>query len=93
MPYSEKIISRLYWSTGEVAAQLGVNASAIRFWCHHFNINPHKGRPTTNGGFVRRFNAREVDKLTTIHRLLKIEGYTIPGAQRQLSGHQMTALC
>lgn len=81
---TEKEIKRLYWSTGEVAQQLGVQTSAIRFWCKFFNIYPAKGRSTTRG-FVRRFNAKEVGKLFEIRRLLKVEGYTIPGAKRQLA--------
>ena len=32
MPYKEKNIEKFYFSIGEVAEMLGVNASLIRFW-------------------------------------------------------------
>ncbi|MBK7242217.1 MAG: MerR family DNA-binding transcriptional regulator, partial [Flavobacteriales bacterium] len=32
MPYKEKTIGKLYWSIGEVAEQLNVNTSLIRYW-------------------------------------------------------------
>ena len=32
MPWKEKTIEKLYWSIGEVAEQLGVNTSLIRYW-------------------------------------------------------------
>jgi murein DD-endopeptidase MepM/ murein hydrolase activator NlpD len=36
MPYKEKTIEKLYWSIGEVAEQLGVNTSLIRYWEKEF---------------------------------------------------------
>jgi hypothetical protein len=36
MPWKEKTIEKLYWSIGEVAEQLGVNTSLIRYWEKEF---------------------------------------------------------
>jgi ribosome-binding protein aMBF1 (putative translation factor) len=38
MPYKEKPLEKLYYSIGEVAKELNVNVSLIRFWEKEFEI-------------------------------------------------------
>ena len=49
MPYKEKEIEKLYYTIGEVAAMLKLNASQIRFWDKQFEIiKPHKIKKHVN---------------------------------------------
>jgi DNA-binding transcriptional MerR regulator len=71
---------KLYYSIGETAKILNVNTSTIRFWEKEFHIiKPHK-----NNKGNRLFTASDIENLKLIHKLLKEEGYTIPGAREHL---------
>lgn len=76
--YNETI-PKMYWSIGEVAAELGVNSSCIRFWQAMFGFGVHR---SPRG--ARRFTVEEVKKVRRIHYLLNVEMYTIEGAKRRL---------
>lgn len=59
---------------------LNVNTSTLRFWEKEFSIiKPHK-----NNKGNRLFTSKDIDNLKIIHKLLKEEGYTIPGARVHL---------
>lgn len=80
MPWKEKTIEKLYWSIGEVAEQLGVNTSLIRYWEKEFgSIRPKR----TNRG-DRSYTRKEIEHLRTIQHLVKEKGFTIQGAREQL---------
>lgn len=72
-------IQRRYWMIGELAEELGVATSMLRFWQSEFHFAVHRDAKGN-----RRFTAQEVEKVKEIHRLLKVEGYTIRGAKRQM---------
>lgn len=71
-------IKKIYWSIGEIAAQLNCATSRIRFWCKEFGIDPKRGHH-----FNRKFMAPDVEALLTVQHLLEVEGYTIKGAKRR----------
>ncbi len=73
-----------YYSIGEVAEQLQVNASLLRFWEAEFKLAPRK-----NQRGDRRYEPAEVDRLRLIHQLVKQQGYTLQGAKDYL--HQLPA--
>lgn len=78
---NEHEIEKLYFSISELSEILHVSATAIRFWEEKFGIfvtRRSRGR--------RSFSKKEVDKFKQIYQLLKVEGYTIPGAKRKLNG-------
>lgn len=85
MSYNKgKTIERMYWSIGEIAATLNVNPSLIRFWEKEFEVlRPKKGH-TGN----RQFTRDDIATLREIHRLVKVELYTIAGARRKLEEEQ-----
>jgi len=87
MSYKEKEIEKKYFSIGEVAKQLGVAASQIRFWESEFNIiNPRKNR---NG--KRQFTKEDIEKIKLVYHLVKEKGYTLQGAKDRLkNGAQAT---
>ncbi|MEL7159885.1 MAG: MerR family transcriptional regulator [Bacteroidota bacterium] len=72
---------KLYYSIGEVAGRLGVNASQIRFWDKEFaHLKPNK-----NSRGERRFTKEGIRQLEQIHYLLKERGFTIDGARKEIA--------
>lgn len=72
---------KLYYSIGEVAERLGVNASQLRFWENEFaHIKPNK-----NSRGERRFTKENIRQLEEIEYLLKERGFTIDGARKEIA--------
>ncbi len=83
MTYKEKEIEKKYYSIGEVADQLNIAASQIRFWESEFDIiKPQKNR---NG--KRQFTQDDIDKLKMVYHLVKTKGYTLQGAKQMLKNN------
>ncbi len=77
MPYKEKEIEKRYYSIGEVAEDLGVATSLIRFWEGEFDIiKPQKNRKGN-----RQFTKTDIDNVKLIYHLVKERGYTLQGAR------------
>ena len=80
MPLKEKTIERMYWSIGEVADELGVNTSVLRYWEKEFGtLRPKR----TNKG-DRLYTKDDIATIRGIQHLLKERGFTIEGAKGQL---------
>lgn len=72
--------SKLYYSIGEVAELMGVNASLIRFWEKEFDIiQPHKNKKGN-----RLFTKKDIENLKLIQYLVKDRGFTLEGARQKL---------
>lgn len=81
MPNIEnQTLSKLYYSIGEVAELLGVNASLLRFWEKEFNLAVSKKNKKGN----RLYTTKEIDKIRRIYQFVKVEGYTLEGAKKAL---------
>lgn len=77
MPYKEKEIEKKYFTIGEVAEELGVATSLIRFWESEFsNIKPKKNRKGN-----RQFTKDDIENVKLIYHLVKEKGYTLQGAR------------
>jgi len=73
-------IPRQYYTIGEVARELDLTTSLIRFWETEFKeIKPKKNRKGN-----RVYTAKDIEILRRIHYLLKIRKYTIKGAKERL---------
>ena len=80
MSYKEKEIQKKYFSIGEVAEELQIAASQIRFWEGEFDIiKPQKNR---NG--KRQFTRDDIDKIKLVYHLVKTKGYTLQGAKQMI---------
>ncbi len=83
-------LTKLYYSIGEVAKLLDVNASLLRFWEREFELSVAKKNNKGN----RLYAIKEIIEINTIHELVKVQGYTIEGAKKVLkenkSGKQKT---
>lgn len=76
----EAQLTKLYYSIGEVADMLTVNASLIRFWEKEFpQINPKKNKKGN-----RLFTPKDIVLLSTVYQLVKVEGHTLEGAKKAL---------
>lgn len=70
---------KFYLRIGEVSRLLGVKPHVIRYWEQEFGLRPKRGL-----GMQRRYTREEIERLSTIKKLLYEEGYTIAGAKRRL---------
>ncbi|HQV74232.1 MAG: MerR family transcriptional regulator [Flavobacteriales bacterium] len=86
MPYKERTVEKLYWTIGEVAGQLGVNTSLIRYWEKEFGSL----RPKRSGKGDRLFTKKEIEQLQRIQHLVKEKGFTLQGAKEQLRNEPPT---
>lgn len=77
MPYKEKEIEKRYYTIGEVADDLGVATSLIRFWESEFDII----KPKKNRKGNRQFTKDDVKNVKLIYHLVKEKGYTLNGAR------------
>ena len=71
---------KMYYSISEVAEMVGVVPYVLRFWEKEF---PHV-KPRKNRAGNRTYQAKDIQRITQIKRLLYEEGYTIDGARQFL---------
>ena len=73
MPYKEREIKKKYFTIGEVASNLDLSTSQIRFWESEFDqLNPKK-----NSKGSRKFTDKDIETIKAIHSLLKNKKFTI----------------
>ncbi len=77
MPYKEKEIEKKYFTIGEVADELKVATSLIRFWEGEFDII----KPKKNRKGNRQFTQEDIKNVKLIYFLVKEKGYTLQGAR------------
>ncbi|MBK5284670.1 MAG: MerR family transcriptional regulator [Bacteroidia bacterium] len=73
-------MTKLYYSIGEVAEMFNVNVSHIRFWTNEFSSL----KPTKNNKGNRLYTPDDIKKIRRIHDLVKVQGFTLKGAQAKL---------
>lgn len=81
--YKEKKIEKKYFSIGEVATQLGVTTSLIRFWENEFDII----KPKKNRKGNRQFTKEDIENVKLIYHLVKEKGFTLQGAKDMLKNN------
>lgn len=70
---------KMYYSIKEVAKELSVTETTLRYWETVFpQVSPYKG---ANG--VRRYTKDDIKTLRTIYYLVKERGLTLSGAKKQ----------
>lgn len=79
--YTEKELTKVYYSISEVAAMFQVNTSLIRFWHKEFESFI---KPKINAKGNRLFTPKDVVNFSKIYQLVKEEGYTLDGAKKVL---------
>ncbi len=75
---------KLYYTIGEVAEQLNITKSVIRYWENEFSfIRPHR-----NNRGERKFTDETIRELRIVHHLIKEKGFTISGAKKELENNK-----
>ena len=80
MEISEKELTKLYYTIGEVATLFNVNTSLIRFWEKEFDII----QPKKNKKGNRLFTPKDIVNFNKIYNLVKDQGFTLEGAKNAL---------
>ena len=75
-------MAKLIYTMGEVAQELGENASAIRYWSNYFEkfIKPQR-----NAKGNRLYHPEDIETLKQVQYLLKNQGLTLEGARQRLT--------
>ena len=82
------VLTKLYYSIGEVAAIFDVNTSLIRFWEKEFTVI----QPKKNKKGNRLFTVKDIEHFNKIYQLVKEQGYTLDGAKKALkSGEKVVS--
>ncbi len=84
MPDEEMILSKQYYSMGEVTAMFNESHSLIRYWESEFDIL----KPKKNGKGDRFFRPADVKNLYLIYDLLRRRKFTIEGAKEYLKNNK-----
>ena len=83
---SEKQLTKLYYTIGEVAEMFNVNTSLIRFWEKEFTII----QPKKNKKGNRLFTPKDILNFNKIYHLVKEQGFTLEGAKNALKNGNIT---
>jgi len=76
-----KTLTKRYYTISEVSDMFDVAKSLLRYWESEFKeIQPRKDR-----GGTRRYTAKDIQKIDRIYDLLKVRGFTIEGARKELT--------
>jgi DNA-binding transcriptional MerR regulator len=79
MNYNMNDIEQRYWSIGEVAENLQVATSKIRFWETAFGLEVKR-----KSAHIRQFVRSDLETLSHIKILLQERKFTIAGAKQEL---------
>ena len=79
---------KLYYSIKEVAQQLGVNESTLRYWEKEF---PQLKPKTQALNKVRQYTAEDMELLTTRYHLVKVRGFKLAAARKMLNENRRGA--
>ena len=79
-PAKKSNIEQYYYSIGEVAKELKVSPSLIRYWESEFTSL----KPKKNSNGIRKFTKKDIVLLREIYQLVKEKGFTIQGAKDAL---------
>ena len=72
---------KLYYSIKEVAQQINVSESLLRYWETEF---PHL-RPKTTGNRVRQYTEKDIEQIKVIYNLVKVRGFKLAAARKMLN--------
>ena len=78
---------KLYYSIKEVAQQINVTESLLRYWETEF---PHL-RPKTTGNRVRQYTEKDIEQIKVIYNLVKVLGFKIAAARKMLQENRSGA--
>lgn len=78
---------KLYYSIKEVAEEVGVTESTLRYWEKEFPFL----RPKVTSNKVRQYAAKDIEQVKLIYNLIKVKGFKIAAARKYLSQNRTGA--
>lgn len=80
----EKKELKLYYSISEVAEEIGVSETLLRFWEKEFS----ELKPKRAGRGIRQYTKEDIAQLKLIYHLVKERGMTLTGARKRLKDNR-----
>lgn len=80
----KQVLTKLYYTIGEVADFYKVNTSLIRYWEKEF----HNLHPKKNKSGVRKYTQKDIEEFGKVYELVKEKGFTIEGAKKELKSRR-----
>ncbi|MGN0048593.1 MAG: MerR family transcriptional regulator [Bacteroides sp.] len=80
----EKKELKLYYSISEVAEEIGVSETLLRFWEKEFP----ELKPKRAGRGIRQYTKEDIAQLKLIYHLVKERGMTLTGARKRLKDNR-----
>ncbi len=78
---------KLYYSIREVAEQVGVNESTLRYWEKEFPFL----KPKVAANKVRQYTEKDIEQVKLIYNLIKVRGLKIAAARKYLQQNRTGA--
>ena len=78
---------KLYYSIKEVAEEVGVNESTLRYWEKEFPFL----KPKVTSNKVRQYTEKDIEQVKVIYSLIKVKGLKIAAARKYLSQNRTGA--
>lgn len=78
---------KLYYSIKEVAEEVGVTESTLRYWEKEFAFL----RPKVGVNKVRQYSDKDIEQVKLIYNLIKVKGFKIAAARKYLSQNRTGA--
>lgn len=88
MPYKERTNFKRYWTIGEIAEDMNVNKSRIRFYEDYLGITNNRGKKIAYRGFERRYTRSQYNDMILLLALMKSKRYTMYGAMQNLKEYK-----
>lgn len=83
---TDKVV-KLYYSIKEVADQVGVSESTLRYWEKEFPFL----KPKVTSNKVRQYTEKDIEQVKLIYSLIKVKGFKIAAARKYLSQNRAGA--
>lgn len=78
---------KIYFSIKEVAEEIGVNESTLRYWEKEFPFL----RPKVTANKVRQYTEKDIEQVKLINNLIKVRGLKIAAARKYLQQNRSGA--
>ena len=79
--------AKLYYSIKEVAEEIGVNESSLRYWEKEFPFL----KPKVSGNKVRQYTEKDIEQIKVVYSLIKVKGFKIAAARKYLQQNRAGA--
>ncbi len=72
---------KMYYSIKEVADEIGVNESTLRYWEKEFPLL----KPKLSGNKMRQYTPKDIEQVKVIYNLIKVKGLKIAAARKYMA--------